>query len=263
MKNTVQALLLAVVVAVIPVTAKAITYDFSTLNGANVFGQHSVTVGSGASAVTASAYSTDGLGTFIPTDLWLRTSIPHDAGLGVCTLSERLSTPDCTSGGGDVNEISNQLYPSTGLFDSIQLEKAGGNWTSLVVSSLDSGGTNNAESGLLIWTDQENAAGQPVYSPSNVFGFSYNDFKPSDNGDLMSLDALSTAGFDGSAKYVLLAANPLNCVPDNNVPVSCNNDFLVWKASVAVPEPSTLALLGLGLAALLVTVRYRMPRKRN
>ena len=79
------------------------------------------------------------------TVLWERNAAPTDHGIGVWSNGE----PDPIANGGDVNEISNQLNT-----DVIRLTKAAGQtWTSLWVSSLDSGGSGSAETGTLYWSN--------------------------------------------------------------------------------------------------------------
>jgi hypothetical protein len=157
--------------------------------------------------------------------LWLRNQT-NDHGLGVC--SEGATA--CSTGGGDVNELSNQLNA-----EAIVLERPDGfSWVELWVSSMDSGGTGGSEEGILYWGD---ALG--VWNGS--FGFAY----PGINieGDILALAA--AAGFDENAKFVMFV---------NNSASGTNNDFLVWKGVLEgpqkLPEPGTLLLVGVGLAAL-------------
>ncbi len=98
------------------------------------------------------------------------------------------------SGGGDVNELSNQK-----AFEAIRLTlKPGDIWTELWVSSLDSGGSNSNESGILYWSNSPT-------SFTNSFNFSFNNF-PADS-ETTALLSLAPSSFNPAAKYLLFINN--------------------------------------------------------
>ena len=211
-------------------------YDFSTLSGGTV-----INLGTGATTigpVTAEAFS-------LKAGVWgadylIARNEPGDHGLGVC--AEGLA--NCSIGGtgdGDDNELS-QLT----VQEAIRLTATYGySWTELWVSSLDSGGTGGSEEGRLYWGNDGDILAL-LAGPS--FVFKYPDFGAGIvEGDILGLAA--AAGFDPGARYVLFV--PYGALGDNN-------DYLVYGASgVAVPEPATLALLGLGFAGFSAVRRRR------
>ncbi len=201
-------------------SAASISFDFTTLNGG--------VEGPLAPIVTVNGVKAEGFNlSFANTaPLWLRNAT-NDHGLGVCSEG----TASCTQNGGDVNEISNE---NTGTNETIRLTRpAGTTWTSLWVSSLDSGGSNDNESGILEWSND------PTFAGASPFVFSFNNFNPSVEGDLLTIPGLA-AVFDPHAMYLLFATDAAN---------GTNNDYLLWKGTLdpAVPEPFSLSLLAVGL----------------
>jgi hypothetical protein len=221
---------LAVMAFPLSVSAAPIPFDFTTLNGgAEGILPNSVTV----AGVLAEGFLTN----FTAEPLWLRNG-GTDHGLGVCSEGNS----NCTSGGGDVNELDN-LDQSEAI--RLTLPTGAAQWTSLWVSSLDNGGSNNNESGILEWSNTPTG-----FTPANTFHFSFNTFNPSIEEDIVA--AALAGGFDPTSKYLLFIADSTNCQSAN-----CNNDYVVWKGAyeqpprLLVPEPGTVALLGAALTVLM------------
>ncbi len=180
--------------------------DFTTFGANNTPQAQNVTV----NGVRADAFYVDGSGyETANTTLFLRNE-PNDHGLGI------VSNGEVASQGGDVNEISNQLN-----LDVLRLKKnAGDTWTSLWVSSLDSGGSGGREMGTLYWSNSPT----PDLSKLTGFTFKFGDFGSSVEGDLLTLHP---AGFDATAQYLFFRAGPNPC--------GTNNDYLFWKATTTTP----------------------------
>jgi hypothetical protein len=158
MKKLIGGALLAIgalLVAPVESHATVITFDFASGSGSQSAGTSTLT----QNGIVASGFS-DNPTLLAPATLWLRNQT-GDHGLGVCSPGE-----SCSSGG-DFNELS-QLTNN----EAITLtDTNGGVWTSLWVSSLDSGGTGGNESGIIYWS----TTGTPG-SFTNSFSFSFLSF---------------------------------------------------------------------------------------
>jgi len=217
-----------------PLSAVAIPFDFTTLGSNNTLLGNTVNAG----GVKAEGL-VFGPGGQVLTPLWLRNQ-DDDHGLGVCSEGESA----CASGGGDVNEISDQQN-----FEGIRLTlPSNSKWTELWVSSLDSGGTNNNESGILLW------GSDPTFGTiGGVFQFSFANFNPDVEGDLLSLNP---PGFDPTAPYLLF----INDFTNGSLGEGANNDYLLWKGAYTstlreAPEPGTYLLLAIAFAGLMFSRR--------
>ena len=216
--------------------AGTISFDFTSLGANNTQLGHSVTVnGVEASAFRNLMFNPDGSAE--DSFLWLRNQT-NDHGLGVCDSEEE--EENCIGGGGNVNELDNMDD-----LEVIVLENTnGGMWTSLWVSSLDSGGSSGSEEGILFWgstsEELENNVLDDVVASS--FSFSFGDFGAAVEGDILTLAA--AAGFDASAPFLAFLPNFRDAGDDN--------DYLVWKGTIEtdVPEPMSLALTAAGLLVL-------------
>ena len=211
-------------------SGSSITYTVSGTAAATTLSSHSADFGAATNntnlgqnvtinGIRADAFYVSGT-SLVSTNtvLWER-NVTDDHGLGVWSNGE----PDPIAGGGDVNEISNQLNNEV-----IRLTKgaAGEQWTSLWVSSLDAGGSGGAETGTFYWS---NSATPNLSTLTTKFTFRYGDFGPNTaEGNVLSLNP---TGFDANANYVFFVAGPNTA--------GTNNDYLLWQASTGAPT-STL-----------------------
>jgi hypothetical protein len=223
--------------------AEATPFDFTHVNG----GAEGILIGpqiDGGVTATAWVMKYDQAlrkDVWVSSYLYLRNDL-EDYGLGVC--SEKLS--DCQTKGGDVNELSNQSKK-----EMIRLElPANKVWSSLFVSSLDSGGSNSHEQGIVSWSSNAD----PNIGWPGSFGFGYGDFGANVVEGSLTFPAL----FPTSAKYLFFTNNWAN---------GTNNDYLVWKGTIenertitAVPEPASLLLVGTGITAAAARRRRKLQR---
>jgi hypothetical protein len=210
-------------------TATPFIFDFTTLGSNNTLLGTTVTV----NGVLAEGLLLDGS----PEPLWLRNET-NDHGLGVCSEGQSA----CSTGGGDVNELTNEsgvLTTSEGIRLTLPTNS---NWSQLWVSSLDNGGN---ESGILLWSANPNS-----FALANSFIFNFNDFGGPVEGEILGLPQASA--FDTTAPYLLFI---------NNFNNGTNNDYLVWKGVYnsppleQAPEPGSVALLGAALSGLILLRR--------
>jgi hypothetical protein len=172
----------------------------------------------------------------------------NDHGIGVCSEGQSA----CDSGGGDVNELSNQLY-----YEVIRLDLGDwAAWSSLWVSSLDS-----QEVGTLYWGDSPVIdtllSGDSYTYMAGVGAFA---------GGVVEADIFAgalAAGFDPTAQYLLFTPGTPGAAPDSLLSsINCaecgttDNDYLVWKGTV-VPVPAAVWLFGSGLLGLVGIARRK------
>jgi hypothetical protein len=201
--------------------------DFSTVGTPASFNSPAKSTATiGGITIDAFTYST---GIYRASQLWLRNEGSSDVGLGICSEGTLCGSPGGT-GHGDYNELSNERN-----FEVMRLTLPTNMiWSDLFVSSLDTGGSNSDESGILYWSN----SATPLLSTLSGLAFSHNTL----NADDGSIWKLLPTSFNPSDKYLFFTPDASN---------GSNNDYLVWGANVSkhVPEPAsyTLMLTGLGL----------------
>ena len=212
------------------------TVDFSTIGGSN---PHGATASLDGVSITAYV---NGFAAANQSNLWLRTDGVPENGLGVCSEG----TSACNSGGGDVNELSNNADNTEWI---VLTRPSNMEWTGLWVGSLDDNSGSAIEKGTVFWSNTlGDLTNGSAFNSTQVSGAS---------GDIIGL----LSGFDPFANYLMFRAGPGT---DNN---PFNNDYLVWGVDTIsctpncpgtqnVPEPITLSLFGAGLAGA-VAIRRR------
>src|SRR5262245_38093617 len=221
------ALAVVAVTTVFPLAAHALTADFTTVGPAGRWTGSSLSL----NHVTAEAFYLDA-GTYVSTNtfLFIRNE-PGDHGLGVCSPLE-VPTAACNppatyaGGGGDTNELSNQSK-----IELIRLKiDDGWDWTSVSVSSLDGG-----EQGKLLYSNSDSLSAATINGAGVVTSFIA--------GGSTEEFTFPVTGQAAGAKYLYFIPGP----------TGTDNDYLVWKADVQVPEPGSLLLLAPAIGAILVS----------
>ena len=177
--------------------------------------------------------------------LWHRNNT-DDHGFGYCSAGESCGAAN-TTGNGDANELSNESRKT----EIIRLTRPSGeSWSNIWVSSLDSGGTNNNETGTFYWSN----SATPNLSTMTGITFSHGQLAGADEGSIWSL--VSGHGFDPNANYLFFRAGSYDTF--GHALNGTNNDYLVWGVNVAaVPEPEIYVMMGIGLALMILVARRK------
>ena len=178
--------------------------------------------------------------------LWLRNNT-DDHGFGYCSAGESCGAAN-TTGNGDANELSNESRKT----EIIRLTRPSGeSWSNIWVSSLDSGGTNNNETGTFYWSN----SATPNLSTMTGITFSHGQLAGADEASIYAY--LMAHGFnDVNANYLFFRAGSYDTF--GHALNGTNNDYLVWGVNVAaVPEPEIYVMMGIGLALMILVARRK------
>ncbi|MGB5830845.1 MAG: VPLPA-CTERM sorting domain-containing protein [Thiohalocapsa sp.] len=232
MKKTLIATTLTAGLMGLASSASALDVDFLTdVDGTNLGATKTY------GPITAAGFKYTPNTTYTAADLWQR-QVPNDNGIGVC--SEVTNAADGQCGNGDQNELSAMENDEV-----IRLDAGGLDWTDLRVSSLDAGGTNDNETGVVYFSDDAHANLDAL--TGTVFDFTNFGIEGS---------IWSAIGGVKTERYVFFRTDPNNCgsgvIPNS----SCNNDYLVKGASV-VPIPAAAWLFGSAMLGLVGMGRRR------
>ncbi|MBY6187808.1 hypothetical protein KUV89_14390 [Marinobacter hydrocarbonoclasticus] len=192
-------------------SATPLMADFSEGVEGNL-GTSSVTdAGTGITAI--GMYLNPASGQFELANLYRRDET-GDEGLGVCNPLEGAT---CDTGGGDVNELSNQLAP-----EFIYLQRPDGySWVAVYLSSLDGNNGGAVPETGQIWSDDD---GDPNNGGLTLLAeFTGNDANVEQMLDIVAL---------GAADAAFLVLRPVDTSGGQNV----NNDYLV-KAAEVLKDP--------------------------
>lgn len=238
-------------------------------------------INSNPAGLTASAYYHDELtGDWTSTGMRARNENPTDHGFGVCSPGESCGAIG-TGGSGDDNELSQATHQEV----IVLTKPAGYSWSDLVISSLDSGGTNGAEQGTLFWssTDFTGLSGQnqlnafldstlaPTDTNSLAFSYGSNQGANQIDGEGSVFSLAGSSAIDKNANTLVFTSGAGSQIATGLLgngggsKTTCsgwgwkktctttgplNNDYLVQSAAAlhAIPEPGTIALMGIGLA---------------